>query len=152
MLKRPAKTATTEDLGKRVFSELQSALLSFEAGAFAGDVEAIHDMRVSARRLRVALTNFAACLSLETRRQLKDHLTQLADALGRVRDIDVMLESLRAIEAAEPIARRSIITDLCVRHVRRRKYHQQRLVQYFKSEAFRGLKEALPGLTNGQTL
>lgn len=143
---------TTVELAKRVFSELQVTLLSYEGGAVAGDVESVHDMRVTTRKLRVALANFAVCVPLETRRRIKNHLNQVADALGRVRDIDVMLESLASIEAAEPPTRKPFIIDLRSRLIRRRKYHHQRLIQYLRSDGFRDLKTVLPELTGGQTV
>ncbi|MEP7270446.1 MAG: CHAD domain-containing protein [Acidobacteriota bacterium] len=144
------KRETTEDLAERVFSELHVTLFSFEDDARRGEVEAIHDMRVTARKLRVALANFAVCVPLERRRGIKSHLTLLADALGRVRDIDVMLESLVTIEAETPVGRKAMVADLRTRLLRRRKYHQRRLSNYFASENYRGLKEVLPEPINGQ--
>lgn len=143
---------SNRELSARVFRDLCTLLLSFEEGSREGDVESVHDMRVTARRLRVALSNFAVCVPLELRRKVKESLDELALALGRVRDIDVMLESLPAIEAGEPAARHPIIEDLRTRLTRRHRYHHQRLVGYFKSENFAALKSSLMELTNGQAV
>lgn len=142
------------ELAKRIFAALREVLLSYEPGALSGEVEAVHDMRVTARRLRVALSNFAVCLPLELRRQTKLHLNHLADTLGRVRDIDVMLESLEAIELEIPPSRKAMIADLGKRLVRRRRYHFQRLVVYLQGEQYEQLKRELPELQTeyGQTL
>src|SRR6185295_20113661 len=137
---------TLADLATRAFEQLQRILPSFEAGALRGDQEAIHDMRVTARKLRVAMSNFAPCLPTELRRQAMSQLTLLADALGRVRDIDVMLESLKAIEENLPPTRRDMIADLGTRLRRRRRYHQRRLGLYLRGEAYAHLKRSLSAL------
>lgn len=153
MLTVPEKRESHAELAARVFAELCALLFSFEEGSRQGDVESIHDMRVTSRRLRVALSNFAICVPAEVRTKVKEDINKLALALGRVRDIDVMLESLPAIEAVEPVARLPVITDLRTRLTRRRKYHHQRLVRYFGSEDFAALKESLRELmTNGQAV
>jgi len=51
-----------------------------------GEVDAIHDMRVTIRRQRVALSNFASCLPHDVHRKLDVRLKNLAVALGRVRE------------------------------------------------------------------
>jgi len=73
-------------------------------------------------------------------------LTLLADALGRVRDIDVMLESLTAIEQNLPATRRDMIADLGARLRRRRRYHQRRLGLYLRDEEYTHLKGSLSEL------
>ena len=152
MLTTNGQRESTQDLAAKVFAELRTLLLSFEEGALKGDVESIHDMRVTTRRFRVALSNFAMCVPLETRQRAKTDVNQLADTLGKVRDIDVMLDSLTVIEEGEPVARKPIIADLHARLTRRRKYHQQSLVRYLRSADFRELKDSLSELTNGETV
>lgn len=141
---------TTADRAQKVFSELRTVLFSFEESAKRGEVEGVHDMRVTARKLRVAIANFATCLPVERRRAVKGRLTELADALGRVRDIDVMLESLVEIEAESPETRKPMLADLRARLKRRHRYHQKRLSVYFASESYQALKQTLAELTHGQ--
>ena len=152
MLTSTTQRENTADLGIRVFAELQALLLSYEEGARTGDVESIHDMRVTTRRFRVAISNFGVGIPRETRLKVKTDVNQLADALGRVRDIDVMLETLHDIEIAEPVTRQPIIADLRARLERRRKYHFQRLIRYFNGEDFTALKTSLTELTNGKAV
>ena len=94
----PTRAASAEvgAFALRLFRELHGLILAQEAGARAGEVEAVHDMRVGIRRLRVALSNFRVCLSREDRQRLKARLEHLANALGGVRDLDVMIEALTA--------------------------------------------------------
>ena len=59
------------------------------------DPEGVHQARVGIRRLRSDLRTFAALLDAEQVRPLRDELRWLADTLGRVRDLDVLLTHLR---------------------------------------------------------
>lgn len=67
-------------------------------GTAGGDAKALHDMRVAIRRLRSALQNFegeknAAVLSEPLRREFREkrrELGKVGDALGEVRDRDVL--------------------------------------------------------------
>lgn len=132
---------TMSELAVRTFAGLGATLFGYEAGARSGDVDAVHDMRVTTRRLRVALSNFAPCLERELRRELKSRFQQLADALGRVRDLDVMLEALVSLKNALPPSRHAMTAELAVRLRRRRRYHLRKLNEYFDGADYRGLKE-----------
>lgn len=54
-----------------------------------GDADAIHDMRVAARRLKSTLAAYRPVFDSATPRHLRDELDWLADALGQARDNDV---------------------------------------------------------------
>jgi CHAD domain-containing protein len=66
------------------------------------EVEALHDMRVGSRRLRAALALFAGVFPREDFRALDKEAGAITDALGAVRDLDVQLDSLRALQATVP--------------------------------------------------
>src|SRR5262249_17832069 len=62
------------------------------------DIEELHDMRVATRRLRAALRLVGGRLA-----QAERAVKSLGDALGRVRDLEVLLEWLAAAKkSAEP--------------------------------------------------
>ena len=68
--------------------------LANEAGTRIGhDIEALHDMRVAARRLRAAMSAFRPFLSPSIQ-GIRDELGWVAAALGEVRDLDVQLERI----------------------------------------------------------
>ena len=71
------------------------------------DPEGVHQARVATRRLRSDLRTFAPLVAADWSRELREELGWLADALGRVRDGDVMLERLnrRLAELPEPAGR-----------------------------------------------
>lgn len=55
------------------------------------DVDEVHDLRVATRRARTAATIFADAVDAKELRRAKRELRRLADRLGAVRDLDVML-------------------------------------------------------------
>lgn len=80
-------------------------MLTYSKGVRSGDdVEAVHQMRVWARRTRAALEIFRRCLPGKEYAEIELEVKRMADALGEVRDLDVMIESLtkRADALPEP--------------------------------------------------
>lgn len=69
------------------------------AVAAGAETEAVHQARVATRRLRSDLKTFADFVETEWASQLRGELHWMGGELGRVRDIEVMLERLRADEA-----------------------------------------------------
>lgn len=78
--------------------------LSYEAEARAGDVDGVHDMRVGSKRLREALRVFRPVLPDRYRDTLLPFAEQLNDALGLVRDRDVLIQQFERIMARDPRA------------------------------------------------
>ncbi len=60
----------------------------------AADQEAVHDARVAARRLRVALRTLEACLPASTARALGDVVREIGATLGEARDAEVRFQRL----------------------------------------------------------
>jgi CHAD domain-containing protein len=97
-------------------------MLSFQEAALAGeDIEGVHDMRVASRRLRAALELFR---DVFPRRRLKPLLRQvkdLADALGEVRDTDVLIARLEKTQQRRPPSQRLVLGEMIQElHDRRR--------------------------------
>lgn len=64
------------------------------------DIEHLHDMRVSTRRLRAVLEIFATCFPKAQHAAALADVKDLADALGERRDPDVAVASLEKIAKA----------------------------------------------------
>jgi CHAD domain-containing protein len=87
----------------RVLTERLDALMEHEAGTRAGtDPEELHDMRVASRRLRAALEAFTVCYRGKRFRRIAKQTKELTDALGGVRDSDVLLARMAAYAEAVP--------------------------------------------------
>jgi CHAD domain-containing protein len=65
--------------------------------------DAVHQIRVSARRLRSTLAAFRSVLDRSVTGPLRDELSWLGGQLADARDAEVALEHLRAVVAAEPV-------------------------------------------------
>jgi CHAD domain-containing protein len=74
--------------------------LAHEAGSRAGeDPEEVHDMRVGMRRMRSTLRLLGAYYKTKTVDPYLVEMRKLAEALGVVRDLDVMIAELQAYQA-----------------------------------------------------
>src|SRR5256885_16469029 len=71
------------------------AFASAEPSARAGEIEPVHQLRVATRRLRAALRLFAPLLPARFAAAAHRDLAWLARAIGAVRDLDVLGETLR---------------------------------------------------------
>lgn len=110
-----------------------------EPGTRAGlDPEALHDMRVAARRLRAAGSVFDPCLPAAARRQFGD-LRWIAASMGRARDLDVEIENLRAAEPSIHPRHWPAIRDLTAHLERRRETARRALLRALGSDRHRAM-------------
>jgi len=63
-----------------------------------GDPESLHQMRIALTRLRTALSFFSPMVADSKRKQVRCELKWLNAQLGAVRDLDVAIERLKAID------------------------------------------------------
>jgi CHAD domain-containing protein len=71
---------------------LRGAALDFS------DIEGVHSMRVATRRLRSSLRDFMPLMRKRPLQRARKELKQIADALGAVRDHDVAIAALEALQ------------------------------------------------------
>lgn len=135
---QPAAAAATAGPGAgKLLARRVREMFRVYPKALVGDVDAVHDLRVAARRLRSAVTLFADDPESKRARRADGTLGALARAAGRGRDLDVGIEILeallrgsseanerlrRALRAARARARgasREELLDLDVAHLRR---------------------------------
>ena len=70
-----------------------SEMMSYRDGTLAGtDIEQLHSMRVSSRRLLSAMRNFRDCFDPDSLRIHSDRMREIAATLGAVRDLDVRID------------------------------------------------------------
>lgn len=80
---------------KALMKEQVRQVLSHDIGVRLGtNAEDVHRMRVAIRRLRALLRAARSMLAAKWAEDLRDELRWLGDALGRVRDLDVLLGHL----------------------------------------------------------
>jgi len=94
---------------RRVLRRQLAGLGSEEVRVRKGDVEGIHDFRVATRRLRATLRLFQPVLPASEVSRLRASLAWVAQAIGAVRDLDVLLLALAArAKRLEPELRRAL--------------------------------------------
>ncbi|MBQ1061202.1 CYTH and CHAD domain-containing protein [Micromonospora sp. C41] len=72
----------------------RDAIVGNHAAAYQGDEDAVHDMRVAARRLRATLRTFRGLWDRRESEAVRAELRWLGGELGRVRDTQVMAARL----------------------------------------------------------
>jgi CHAD domain-containing protein len=95
---------TYAEAAAKIVSVRASELTEHAEGVLdTGDIERVHDMRVTTRRLRAALEIFEPCFPADAYAHALAAVKRLADALGERRDRDVaiaLLEGFRDQMAA----------------------------------------------------
>lgn len=100
-------------------------MMSHLGGTRRGDdIEALHDMRVASRRLRAALSVFAAAFPPKQFAAIEKEVAKTTDALGAVRDSDVQIEFLQAAAEAAPESEK-VGLQAFVSHLQSERDHQR---------------------------
>ena len=133
----PAAYAVQTALGRGL-----RRILVNDAGARLGDEEAVHQMRVGARRLRSDLRTFKPLLAAgaaDTVRELRGELRWLGDALGGVRDLDVIGARLRERAEGLDADLEPLFSLIEARHAERR----EALMDVLRSDRYVALLNSL---------
>ncbi|MBA3827096.1 MAG: CHAD domain-containing protein, partial [Ktedonobacterales bacterium] len=99
----PLALQATTDVAWVQIDALVTEMLHHREAVLAGDVDAVHDMRVTARRARTMLEFFVPCFAAAPLRKTLRGIKRMARALGDVRDADVALATLEPrLQASDP--------------------------------------------------
>ena len=86
---------TVADAGIIIFQFHFLRMISNEEGTILGEYdEALHDMRVASRRLRVVIDQFNYCYKKRSVKKILKSLRKIGRNLGEVRDLDVIIDRL----------------------------------------------------------
>jgi CHAD domain-containing protein len=92
-------------------------MMSYRDGTLLGeDIEELHSMRVSSRRLRAAMDAFEGAFPRKSFRPLLRQVKDITDVLGDARDLDVAIERLSGALADTPPDERPGIEGLVARY------------------------------------
>lgn len=109
------------DAAGRVILTRWHEMMSYEHGTLLGeDIEELHAMRVSSRRLRSALDAFEGAFPPKRFRPYVRQVKRITDVLGDARDLDVAIERLQAMAGDAAPDERPGLYGLIDR------YHQER--------------------------
>ena len=83
---------TLEACAQRIIVNYFHEMMSYKEGAKDGtDIEFVHDMRVTSRRLRAAMDNFADCFPKKPFKKHYKKIKAITQTMGAVRDLDVLI-------------------------------------------------------------
>ncbi len=94
--------ATVQHLLTAQLAQHLARLLEQDAGVRADDAEAVHRVRIAARRLRSILTTFGPVLDSSVTDPVREELRWLGEQFAQARDAQVLREHLGKVLAAEP--------------------------------------------------
>lgn len=90
--------ARFRDAAGRVVLTRWREMMSYRDGTLLGeDIEELHAMRVSSRRLRAAMDAFAGAFPAKSFRRYLREVKTVTDTLGDARDLDVAIAHLEAL-------------------------------------------------------
>lgn len=124
--------AKFRDAAGRVIVTRWREMMSFRDGTLAGeDIEELHAMRVSSRRLRAAMDAFAGAFPERPFRTRLRVVKEITDTLGAARDLDVAMEGLDAVVTEFAAHERTGIEALTAEYRRRRLDEATRIAALF---------------------
>jgi CHAD domain-containing protein len=125
-------------------------MLEHEEGTRQGDdIEELHDMRVSTRRMRMALRVFAAYLDPDVMRPVLKGLRRTGRTLGAVRDLDVFQAKTHHYLDGLPQDRRGDLDGLLAAAAAERDRQREVMVRYLDSDRHRRFVERSLELLDG---
>ena len=90
--------APFRDAAGRIVLTRWREMMSYAPGTLVGeDIEELHAMRVSSRRLRAGMDAFAAAFPTRSFRRRLRVVKEITDTLGAARDLDVAVDGLTAL-------------------------------------------------------
>lgn len=111
------------------------------------DPEALHDLRVAARRLRSAFKAFRGIVASNAIDPLADELKWFANELSTLREVDVEMQRLDELCEQAPLSVRDGIASLRARQRTSREAARQRALKALGSRRYRRLLLALERLS-----
>lgn len=135
------------EVAARVLEVRMGEVIEHSAGVLdMSDIEGVHSMRVSTRRLRAAIEIFWPCFPKEEEKRALKAVKALADALGERRDRDVAIEALDAFAAAMPAPDRPGIQSLAARYADEQQRANEELVRFVEPERLADIGDLVLGL------
>ena len=91
-IKNISPDETLETCARQIIMGYFSQMMSYKEGAKDGtDIEFVHEMRVTSRRLRAAMDNFADCFPEKPFKKHYKRVKAITRTMGAVRDLDVLI-------------------------------------------------------------
>ena len=127
-----APDETLETCAREIIVCYFQQMMSYKDGAKDGrDIEFVHDMRVTSRRLRAAMDNFADCFPKKPFRKHYKKVKAITRTMGSVRDLDVLIDRFQKSLDTLPEAEQSDIRELILHLQREREEARKPMLTLF---------------------
>ena len=91
-IKNISPDETLETCARQIIMGYFCQMMSYKEGAKDGtDIEFVHEMRVTSRRLRAAMDSFADCFPEKAFKKHYKRVKAITRTMGSVRDLDVLI-------------------------------------------------------------
>ena len=141
--KRIGMTAddTLAGAGKKVWLFYFAEMLSHEQGTVQGeDIEELHDMRVATRRMRTAFDIFSPAFPAKVMQHQLRGLQKIGRVLGKVRDLDVLLEKAVCYRDKSDVNEQAWIQPLLDDWNNTIERKRLKMAKHLRSEAYQNFK------------
>ncbi len=140
------ETSAERSIGQCAYAAIKkhfSKMTRYESEVLADtDPEALHQMRVGMRRLRTTLQTYGFVVQLPDDAQ-ESHIKKLGRTLGRVRDLDVLIQKLEQdYRPRLPADERSLLDHVLAKQHRHRCKYFAKLTNTLKGKRYTRLKAA----------
>jgi len=130
------------EAGRKILRFHFERMLAHEAGTRKGeDIEALHRMRVATRRQRAAVRIVAPYFKRKALAGIRGELRTVAERLGTVRDLDVLIEDAERYRASLSGAAAAALEPLVEEWRARRDGGRDELLRYLDGDDYRAFKE-----------
>jgi CHAD domain-containing protein len=144
--------ARFRDAAGRVILTRWREMMSYRDGTLLGeDIEELHAMRVSSRRLRAAMDAFEGAFPRKGFRPLLRRVKEITDTLGDARDLDVAIERLAALVPRVAEDERPGIEGLIARYREERAAEGPLIAELFDRIEAEGFEERLAAFVGRHT-
>lgn len=125
------------EAGRKLFAVQLDLMTRHEAGSRAGeDIESVHQMRVATRRMRSLFMLIGAAYKPNTVDKFSRDLRRIARALGRIRDLDVLILDLETFRSSLPAGDQAALDQVIDQLESRRSEYRVALNALFDSEFY----------------
>lgn len=147
-----AGDARFREAAGRVILTRWTEMMSYREGTLLGeDIEELHAMRVSSRRLRAAMDAFEGAFPSKSFRPYLRQVKEITDVLGEARDLDVAIERLTGLLSDMRDDERPGIEGLVARYRHDRAAEGPRIAALFDRIDASGFDEGLAAYVAGHT-
>lgn len=133
---------TMAEAGRKILLADFVQMLEHEAGSRIGeDIEHVHQMRVATRRMRSAFRLLEAYYKPGAIQPYIQGLRQIARRLGKIRDLDVMIDDLQQYQAKQPPEHEHVFDSIIERLDKRRRRARKKFVRFLDSPDYQTFVE-----------